>query len=54
MLDDQKNESISTNKTEKYQNKMTTPFSAPKIEAKTDVKIKPPVKVEMSEDTYIL
>jgi hypothetical protein len=31
---------------------MTTPVSAPKIEAKTDVKVIPPVKVEMtsSED----
>jgi hypothetical protein len=28
--------------------KMTTPVSAPKIEAKTDVKVIPPVKVEMS------
>lgn len=27
---------------------MTTPVSAPKIEAKTDVKVEPPVKVEMT------
>ena len=32
--------------------KMTTPVSAPKIEAETDVKVIPPVKVEMAEDTY--
>ena len=32
--------------------KMTTPVSAPKIEAETDVKVKAPVKVEMPEDTY--
>lgn len=31
---------------------MTTPVSAPKIEAKTDVKVEPTVKVEMTEDTY--
>lgn len=28
--------------------KMTTPFSAPKIEAETDLKVKAPVKVEMN------
>jgi hypothetical protein len=27
---------------------MTTPVSAPKIEAETDVKVKAPVKVEMT------
>ena len=32
--------------------KMTTPVSALKIEAETDVKVIPPVKVEMAEDTY--
>ena len=29
------------------------PVSAPKIEAKTDVKVIPPVKVEMAEDKLI-
>ena len=32
--------------------KMTTSVSAPKIEVKTVVTVIPPVKVEMSEDTY--
>ena len=32
--------------------KMTTPVSAPKIEAETDVKVKAPVKVEMSSKDY--
>ena len=37
---------------EMIQQNEITPDSAPKIEAKTDVKIKPSVKVEMAEDTY--
>ena len=33
---------------------MTTPVSAPKIETKTDVKVEPPVKVEMESYTTII
>lgn len=38
----------------KFHPKKTSPVSAPKIDAKTDVKVEPPVKVEMSSQEYTI